>query len=526
MLYQHNFEASTTSISDVFNADGYRQLLDCKVKVDGCELPHSYFSEKHDVALSVFVDMYTVFRRKRRGPSATPLLVKNLNLPPQLRVLSENGMRDLSLEKSPYYYPLRQPRQNKDGIQLFNLDGQPLVFEWDANNLPYRTHESFAESVNAMLAVRTVAQRTEICKFNGIKNLPISLEWNVNIMDVPPCMNGCICLRILFQTLSHYGKESSKASMEEIGRKTADAVKDIPSAFVHRLPNIATDESLYTAESWSFWFMYLMPILMKDRFDDPVYYHHACGLKNIMFLSSKFTITRNKVNDLRKTIIEWVHEFKRLYFQYDTKRLPVCTLTIHIILYLCDDILFCGPSWSTWTLWGERFCGFLQNQVSSHSAPFANLTNRLIYAAYLTQIVSCFDLSEVLALPSDLVNPEDGEILTTNEQEYGDYILCPPRRSYSLSSLEYTRLVHFFAQVTGASQKIVKCKLKMSTSLSYPQVLAGMSTCGSRYPFPTDLYGSRVSIQANLCYLQVFVGRARIKFFRSNNGWNMLSTMH
>ncbi|KAF9027559.1 hypothetical protein BDP27DRAFT_1146856, partial [Rhodocollybia butyracea] len=61
MLYRHNFEASTTSISDVFDADGYRQLLDCKVKVDGCELPHSYFSEKHDVALSVFVDTYTVF---------------------------------------------------------------------------------------------------------------------------------------------------------------------------------------------------------------------------------------------------------------------------------------------------------------------------------------------------------------------------------------------------------------------------------------------------------------------------------
>ncbi|KAF9025388.1 hypothetical protein BDP27DRAFT_1150448, partial [Rhodocollybia butyracea] len=66
------------------------------------------------------------------------------------------------------------------------------------------------------------------------------------------------------------------------------------------------------------------------------------------------------------------------------------------LLHIPDDILWCGPSSSTWTFYGERFCGHLQNQLGSRSAPYANLANRLIYSAYLTQIVCRYDLAAEL----------------------------------------------------------------------------------------------------------------------------------
>jgi hypothetical protein len=51
---------------------------------------------------------------------------------------------------------------------------------------------------------------------------------------------------------------------EEIGRETADAVRDIPAAFVWKLPNIDTDRSNYTTEAWCFWFMYLAPFMLQN----------------------------------------------------------------------------------------------------------------------------------------------------------------------------------------------------------------------------------------------------------------------
>lgn len=84
-----------------------------------------------------------------------------------------------------------------------------------------------------------------------------------------------------------------------------------------------------------------------------------------------------------------------------------------------DDIIFCGPAWSTWAFYGERFCGTLQRQVGSHSAPYANLTNHLIYSAYLFQITCRFDLSDILAFPDDLNDFEkDDAGLAGGERQY------------------------------------------------------------------------------------------------------------
>lgn len=96
---------------------------------------------------------------------------------------------------------------------------------------------------------------------------------------------------------------------------------------------------------------------------------------------------------------------------------------IHALLHIPDDILWCGPSSSTWTFYGERFCGYLQNQLGSRTAPYTNLSNRLIYAAYLTQIMCRYDLASQLALPGDInlgevLEEEDStDILRNNENK-------------------------------------------------------------------------------------------------------------
>lgn len=85
LLYRHQYHPSQTAISDVFDAEHYLALCKRKVTVDGQELPHKYFSGKHDIAFSVCFDSYLLYKRRRGGPSATPILVQLYNLPPEIR---------------------------------------------------------------------------------------------------------------------------------------------------------------------------------------------------------------------------------------------------------------------------------------------------------------------------------------------------------------------------------------------------------------------------------------------------------
>ena len=58
---------------------------------------------------------------------------------------------------------------------------------------------------------------------------------------------------------------------EEIGQETIDSMPYLPSAFGRKPLNIHTSRGLFTAEVWSFWFMYLAPHLLANRFQDEKY---------------------------------------------------------------------------------------------------------------------------------------------------------------------------------------------------------------------------------------------------------------
>ena len=62
------------------------------------------------------------------------------------------------------------------------------------------------------------------------------------------------------------GRESYRLSMavwEGIGLGTAASGSTIPSAYGPRLLNISTDRSNYSADMWSFWTLYLGPVLLR-----------------------------------------------------------------------------------------------------------------------------------------------------------------------------------------------------------------------------------------------------------------------
>lgn len=105
----------------------------------------------------------------------------------------------------------------------------------------------------------------------------------------------------------------------------------------------------------------------------------------------------------------------RYYYQYREDRLSVCTLTVHGLLHIADDIRFCGPIWTTWTFHMERYCGMLQRGHTSRSHPWSNLNKRILHMAYLTQLSARYDLDDELSTYSGT-----GSGVSRSERVYPD----------------------------------------------------------------------------------------------------------
>ncbi|CCO37326.1 hypothetical protein BN14_11481 [Rhizoctonia solani AG-1 IB] len=99
-----------------------------------------------------------------------------------------------------------------------------------------------------------------------------------------------------------------------IGVETAAATRTTPGSFVGTLPNIAQDQSLYTAEAYGFWIQYIAPIVLKGRLSNK-YYQHVLDLRAILDLCLQFEIPMEQIDELELWIIRWVADYKA-YFQF------------------------------------------------------------------------------------------------------------------------------------------------------------------------------------------------------------------
>jgi hypothetical protein len=396
LSYRANFTHKPGYISDVFDSILYRELVSKKVIIDGIEQPYNYFSGSHDIAFALCIDSYLLFKRRRNGPSSTPILLQNYNLDPRFRIHLKNnislgaipgphqpkhyasflapfdcemvklalgvptfdaqrremftlrayvilelgdivavekmlgikghngfcpcrscmihGVRRLGIGGKNYYVPLTTPK----GVQ----QQHPSI---DPASLQLRSHEHFGHVLQKMQNARTKKDRERIAKKNGIREAP-GFGNRVNSIDFArsfPWEWFHLFLENIVQNLVKLwtGRfpgyapgsdfEIAPAVWKQIGEETAKATENIPSAFVRAIGNVAEDQSSFTAESWSFWFIYLAPILLRNRFQHTKYYNHMMALVDIMKTCLKFEITLVEIDGLEKNIIKWVKDYER-----------------------------------------------------------------------------------------------------------------------------------------------------------------------------------------------------------------------
>ena len=176
--------------------------------------------------------------------------------------------------------------------------------------------------------VKSKTKRAKIAKQTGIKGLP-SLH-RVGSLDYAQSsvwewfhlfLENIIPNLIDFWTGQFKGLGTGREDFEiapeiwqEIGMETAASVRHIPSTFVHTLMNIATDCSLFTAESWGFWFVHLAPKLLEGHFAKRKYYTHMCELMEIMKVTLQFSIPLKQLDDIEAHMIDWVQKYEKYVF--------------------------------------------------------------------------------------------------------------------------------------------------------------------------------------------------------------------
>ncbi|EIN12015.1 hypothetical protein PUNSTDRAFT_63385 [Punctularia strigosozonata HHB-11173 SS5] len=485
LRYRSEHAGSEDVISDVFDCQHYNNLRKAPVVIDDEEQSFCYFSGDTDLAFASCSDSYLIFRRKHGGPSATPLLLQNLSLPPSIRTHLEHllcigvipgprvpkdmasfqipaeeewaqlarGVRTFHLSMRTHFL-LRAYRIFEEGDivaieKILNMKGHnsvspcrscsikafrhplqtnyyaalhaPMVLgepprSWDPLALPKRTHEGFLEGAAAVTAAYGISQAAgkRVDKWWGVRGSPAigrvksvdyarSFPWDwMHLFGQNIIPNFILLWTGRFKGLDAGTEDYILAEdvWQAIGQETADAVQNIPSSFVRRIGNIAVDRSDMTAESYIFWFMYIAPNLLQHRFKKVKYYSHYIRLVNIMKYTLRYSYSKIFLDsELRKQIATW--------------RLAICTLPIHGLLHLIDGFLFCGPGWTTWTFYMERFCGYLKDALRSRSQPWSNLNNRILQLAYLNKLAILYTIDD-----DDIAGVDRGLILSKGEHIY------------------------------------------------------------------------------------------------------------
>jgi hypothetical protein len=220
-------------------------------------------------------------------------------------------------ERKKYYIPLRLP----SGPPATNLNRN----HYNPSNLPMRTEGEIKSQIDEIRNAHTTNHREELSKQYGINGDSViaSAAGFQRMLGFPHEFMHLVFENIIPMMIHLWKGEFrevntvnqpyviSKQNWEEIGKLTVESNHLIPSFFSRTIPNIHTDQHLFTAEAYSFWFLHMLPTLLRDRFQEVKYYDHALLLIQIVQTCIQYEITAGELQELEHRIAVWVQKFEK-----------------------------------------------------------------------------------------------------------------------------------------------------------------------------------------------------------------------
>lgn len=219
--------------------------------------------------------------------------------------------------KKTYYIPLTEPLDDDDPADKTS--------SYDPLALPLRTEENLKAQLQEMELVKDFpVEYGKLAKKYGISG-PSVLDRIPSIQRPTSYPHEFLHLFLLnhgpnlvhlwavsYPGIDNSGSQDytlSKADWVAIGKETEAATNSLPAKFIRPIPNIQTSWSKFCGETWSFWLIYIGPIVLRGRLPQK-FYDHYLELVHILKCLLMLENTTEWIRELRSEIVGYVERFE------------------------------------------------------------------------------------------------------------------------------------------------------------------------------------------------------------------------
>lgn len=361
-----------------------------------------------------------------------------------------------------YYVPLSRPFSKEP-------PDEPRVY--DPLDLPRRTHAEFIAQAIHVGSAKNDTEESRRGRDTGISALsPLARLSSLEFPGSFPHDFMHLIFENVIPTLidlwTHGGKFNTFGSGAEdyilspnvwaaIGEACTASGFTIPSVFGCRVPNLNTKRGQSSAESTLLFTTVLGPALLRGRFPRPKYYSHFVRLVRLVTLCLGWKASRKAVDEIREGFAQWVKDYERLYYLNKALRLRACTLPLHALLHIADDIETMGPVWCYWAFPMERYCGALARAHKSLRYPYESINRYVLQVAQLSQIKLSYGLTDALDLRARRTNIATG----TQYRNYPQLVFVPRRRNAILHLSLIKKVAVYLSGDIGVAPNIIRAAL-------------------------------------------------------------------
>ena len=234
------------------------------------------------------------------------------------RMCNIEGLRVPESRATTHYVPLNRSRHP------MVRSNASMVKIYDPANLPLRTHEEIMRQGREVEDCEVAAHAAYFAKKYGVKGVPL-LSY-LSSLSFPRSFpadfmhliwENVVKLLVLLWTGEFKGIDEGSGCYElqpkvweAIGEATAASGSSLPYAFGARPPNVAGDKSACTAETWSFWTLYIAPVLLHRKFQSRKYYDHFVELVKLLLICLQFEYSDEDIETVWVGMINWVKKFE------------------------------------------------------------------------------------------------------------------------------------------------------------------------------------------------------------------------
>ena len=234
------------------------------------------------------------------------------------RMCEIRGIRIPDSNNPIHYVPLDRSRHP-------DVTASPdAVPTYDPANLPLRSHETLLDQAREVQFARTENESERLAKQYGIKAVPLlhvlpSLSFPASFpYDFMHLLWENVVKNLMHLWTGQYKGLDTGTEQYEILGTVWDAIGEasgksgdtIPGQFGPRPPNVSTDKISWTADTRSFWFQYVGPVLLQGRFTRRKYYTHFVSLVRLIRKCLQYEMPVSDIGEIRQGVIQWVKEYE------------------------------------------------------------------------------------------------------------------------------------------------------------------------------------------------------------------------